>query len=245
MEISGIGIFTVFSAGLISFLSPCVLPLVPGYISFIAGKSLAEMTGQRDWRATARAFYLSLLFVSGFSTIFIMLGASASALGRLLLLYRYETNIIGGVVIIIFGVFMTGLVKIPWIQRELRFHGEILGARPTIAFGLGLAFAFGWTPCIGPILGAILTVSAVSTTSFNGIALLSIYSLGLAVPFLLVAVFTGSFLGRANLLRRIGRPLQVGAGIVMILMGIAMVTGYLTTFSYWLLKAFPVLSTIG
>jgi len=245
MEISGIGIFTVFAAGLISFLSPCVLPLVPGYISFIAGKSLTEISEQRDWRATANAFYLSLLFVSGFSTVFIMLGAGASSLGHFLLLYRYEANIVGGAIIMIFGSFMTGLVKIPRLHREVRYHGAIKGARPVTAFGLGLAFAFGWTPCIGPILGAILTVSITSTDNFNGIALLSIYSMGLAVPFLLVAVFTGTFLSRANALRRIGRPLQIVAGVVMVVMGIAMVTGYLTTFSYWLLKAFPVLSTIG
>lgn len=206
-EISGIGIFTVFAAGLLSFPSPCVLPLVPGYLSFIAGKSLTENSQALDWRTTTRALYLSLMFVSGFSIIFIMLGASASAAGRLLLAYRYEANIIGGTVIIIFGIFMTGLVKIPWFQRELRYHGEIKGARPVTAFGLGLAFAFGWTPCIGPILGAILTVSAVSADNFNGVALLAIYSMGLGVPFLLAAVFTGAFLGRTNALRRVGRPL--------------------------------------
>jgi cytochrome c-type biogenesis protein len=245
MEISGIGIFTVFVAGLISFLSPCVLPLVPGYLSFIAGKSLTEISEKPDWRATANSLYLSLLFVSGFSIVFILLGAGVSSLGRLLLQYRYEANIVGGAIIIIFGIFMTGLIKVGWLQREVRYHGGIRGGRPVTAFALGLAFAFGWTPCIGPILGAILTISAMSTDNFNGIALLSIYSMGLAVPFLLAALFTGSFLNRANALRRIGRPLQIAAGVVMVVMGIAMVTGYLTTFSYWLLKTFPVLSTIG
>ncbi len=245
IEISGIGVFTVFAAGLISFLSPCVLPLVPGYLSFIAGKSLTEISGERDRATTANTFYLSLFFVSGFSLVFILLGASASILGRLLLLYRYEANIVGGLIIIVFGIFMTGLIKIPWLQRYVRYHGEVKGARPVSAFGLGLAFAFGWTPCIGPILGAILTVSAVSTDNFNGIALLGIYSLGLAVPFMLVAVFTGTFLSHTRLLSRIGRRLQIAAGTIMIIMGIAMVTGYLTTFSYWLLKIFPGLGSIG
>ena len=245
MEISGIGVFTVFAAGLISFLSPCVLPLVPGYLSFIAGKSLTEGLDKPDWRATANSFYLSLLFVSGFSIVFILLGAGASSLGRLLLLYRYEASIVGGVMIMVFGIFMTGLVRFDWLQREVRYHGAIRGGRPVSAFALGLAFAFGWTPCIGPILGAILTISAMSAADFNGVALLGIYSMGLAVPFLLAAVFTGSFLSRANALRRIGRPLQIGAGIVMIMMGIAMVTGYLTAFSYWLLKTFPALGAIG
>ena len=235
----------MFLAGLISFLSPCVLPLVPGYLSFIAGKSLTEISEKRDWTTTAKTFYLSLFFVSGFSLVFILLGASASLLGRLLLLYRYEANIVGGAIIIIFGIFMTGIVKIPWLYRYVRYHGEIKGARSVSAFGLGLAFAFGWTPCIGPILGAILTVSAVSTDNFNGIALLGIYSLGLAIPFLLIAVFTGTYLAHARSLSRIGRPLQIAAGIIMIVMGIAMVTGYLTTFSYWLLKTFPGLGSIG
>jgi cytochrome c-type biogenesis protein len=245
IEISGIGVFTVFAAGLISFLSPCVLPLVPGYLSFIAGKSLTEISGERDWATTAKTFYLSLFFVSGFSIIFILLGAGASMLGRLLLLYRYEANIGGGVIIIIFGIFMTGLFKISWLHRYVRYHGEIRGGRAVSAFSLGLAFAFGWTLWIGPILGAILTVSAVSTDNFNGVALLGIYSLGLAVPFMLIAVFTGTYLGHARSLSRIGRPLQIAAGIIMIVMGVAMVTGYLSTFSYWLLKTFPGLGAIG
>jgi cytochrome c-type biogenesis protein len=245
IEISGIGVFTVFAAGLISFLSPCVLPLVPGYLSFIAGKSLTEISGDRDWATTAKTFYLSLFFVSGFSIVFILLGAGASMLGRLLLLYRYEASIGGGLIIIVFGIFMTGLVKIPWLHRYVRYHGEIRGGRAVSAFGLGLAFAFGWTPCIGPILGAILTVSAVSTNNFNGVALLGIYSLGLAVPFMLIAVFTGTYLANSKALNRIGRPLQIAAGIIMIVMGVAMMTGYLTTFSYWLLKTFPGLGAIG
>lgn len=245
IEISGIGIFAAFAAGLISFLSPCVLPLVPGYLSYIAGKSVSEIGTERSWATSAKTLYLSLYFVSGFSVVFILLGAGVSLLGQLLLQYRYEAGIVGGAIIMIFGIFMTGLINFPWLQRYLRYPGEFRGARSVGAFGLGLAFAFGWTPCIGPILGAILTVSAVSTDNFNGIALLSIYSLGLAVPFLLAAAFTGAYLGRARALGRIGRPLQVAAGVVMIAMGIAMMTGYLTSFSYWLLEIFPVLGTIG
>lgn len=245
IEISGISIFAAFAAGLISFLSPCVLPLVPGYLSYIAGKSVTEIGADRRWVTSARTLYLSLYFVCGFSAVFILLGAGVSLLGQLLLQYRYEASIVGGAIIIIFGIFMTGLINFPWLQRYVRYHGEITGARPAGAFGLGLAFAFGWTPCIGPILGAILTVSAVSTDNFNGVVLLSIYSMGLAVPFLLAAAFTGAYLGRARSLSRLGRPLQVVAGIVMIAMGVAMMTGYLTTFSYWLLEVFPVLGTIG
>jgi len=245
LDISGIGILTAFAAGTISFLSPCVLPLVPGYVSFVAGKSIEEMQGATGWRPKLSALSLSVLFVAGFSSVFITFGASATALGQLLLAYRYESNIIGGIVVIIFGLFMMGLVKIPWFQGDVRYHGDIKGMRPVASFTLGLAFAFGWTPCIGPILGAILTVSAMSGNSLDGIALLSIYSLGLGIPFIAAAIFASEFLTRMKSLRRIGRPLQIGAGGVMVIMGLAMVTGYMSIFAYWLLDTFPVLATIG
>ena len=140
---------------------------------------------------------------------------------------------------------MTGLFRLPWLEREFRFHANIPGGRPVGAYVLGLAFAFGWTPCIGPVLGAILTVSAASATVSQGVALLAIYSLGLGLPFLMAAAFTGGFLARIRMMRRWGRPLQVLAGGVMIAMGIAMMTGYMSAFSYWLLDAFPGLASIG
>ncbi|MFQ5544552.1 MAG: cytochrome c biogenesis CcdA family protein, partial [Acidiferrobacterales bacterium] len=139
----------------------------------------------------------------------------------------------------------TGLFNLAWMQRDLRFHTNIKGGRPLAAYVLGLAFAFGWTPCIGPVLGAILTVSAVSPAMSSGVALLSVYSLGLGVPFLLAAIFTGAFMDRLKAMRRIGRALQIGAGLVLIIMGIAMITGQLSVFAYWLLKTFPGLATIG
>lgn len=140
---------------------------------------------------------------------------------------------------------MTGLLKLAWFQRDLRWHSSLKGGRPLVAYILGLAFAFGWTPCIGPILGAILTAAAVSSGPSNGIALLSTYSLGLGVPFLAAAIFTNAFLNRLAMMRRLGFPLQIGAGVILIIMGIAMMTGYLTKFSYWLLETFPVLGNIG
>ena len=245
LEISSIGVLTAFAAGLVSFLSPCVLPLVPGYISYIAGQSLDGVQRQEETRAKLSALILSVFFVLGFSTVFVSLGASATAVGQFLLSYRYETNIVGGAVIIVFGLFLMGLLSFSWLQRDMRFHTNIKGGRPLAAYLLGLAFAFGWTPCIGPVLGAILTVSAVSPAMSNGVALLSVYSLGLGVPFLLAAVFTGAFLGRLKAMRRIGRPLQIAAGVVLIIMGIAMITGQLSSFAYWLLKTFPGLATIG
>ena len=244
LEISGIGIATAFAAGAISFLSPCVLPIVPGYLSYIAGRSGG---GPSDAMAIGRlrTFGLSLYFVLGFSTVFMILGASATALGRLLLHYRYETNIIGGAVVVLFGLLLTGLVHPGQLQREHRFEGPHRGGRPSAAYLLGLAFGFGWTPCIGPVLGAILTVSAATATVREGIVLLAIYSLGLGLPFLAAAAFTGEFMARLRSLRRLGRLLQVLAGGVVVAMGVAMITGYMSTFALWLLNTFPGLATIG
>jgi cytochrome c-type biogenesis protein len=245
-EISGIGVLTAFIAGLISFLSPCVLPLVPGYISFIAEQSLEEMK-QRGLssRETLAVAGLSFCFVLGFSTVFIIFGASATALGALFRTYRFELNILGGAIVILFGLFMTGLFRFNWLQRDLRFHGAVFGGRPVASYLLGLAFAFGWTPCIGPILGSILTISATSGTVSDGAALLTIYSIGFGVPFVLAAIFTDRFLHHAKRLRRHSQRIQVVAGVLLIIMGVAMVTGYLSTLSIWLLQALPWLSGLG
>ena len=244
-EVSAVAVLTAFGAGIVSFLSPCVLPLVPGYISYVAGDALTH-DHQADDRAQRLAVLgLGLCFVAGFSTVFIALGAGATALGQLLLRYKYEANMVGGVIVITFGLFMIGMLKLPWLQRDLRFHGDIKGARPLGAYLIGLAFAFGWSPCIGPVLGVILTVSAVAATVSGGIALLGAYSLGLGIPFLLTAAFTGALLKWLRSVRRIGRWLQVGAGAGMVLMGFAMTTGLLTTFAFWLLNTFPAFAAIG
>ena len=244
-EISGIGILTAFLAGAISFLSPCVLPLVPGYVSYIAGRSVTGGPGGNAAALRLPAVGLSACFILGFSTVFILLGASATALGQLLLAYRYELNFVGGAVVILFGLFLIGLLRPTLLMREFRFHTAIPGGRPLSAYVLGLAFAFGWTPCIGPILGAILTVGAASATVAGGVALLAIYSLGLGVPFLLAALFTDGLAARLKTFGRLGRVLQIAAGLILVLMGIAMMTGQLSAFSYWLLNAFPVLAEIG
>ncbi len=244
-EIAGVGIVTAFIAGVISFLSPCVLPLVPGYISYVAGQTLDDVRSPDNVRGKLTAFTLSAFFVLGFSTVFVSLGASATALGEFLLTYKYEANIVGGIIVVLFGLFLTGVVNLAWFQRDLRFHADIKGGRPLAAYVLGLAFAFGWTPCVGPVLGAILTMGATSTTTASGVALLSVYSLGLGLPFLLAAVFTNTFMNRLKVMRQIGRPLQIGAGVVLIIMGVAMMTGQLSVFAYWLLKSFPGLATIG
>ena len=245
MDPSSIGALTALAAGAISFLSPCVLPLVPGYISYVAGSTAVADGPTRTLGSRMSALLLSTCFVLGFSAVFVALGASATGISQLLLSFRYEANLAGGAIIIVFGIFMTGLVRVPFLQRELRFHGSVAGGRPLGAFVLGLAFAFGWTPCIGPVLGAILTAGAISATAASGVALLSLYSIGLGVPFLLSAMFTATLLKRLAAMRRAGRVLHIVAGAIMILMGVAMITGRMSMFAFWLLEQFPILLRIG
>jgi len=245
MEISTIGLAGAVAAGFVSFLSPCVLPLVPAYVAYIAGQS-PHRTQPRAARARLNAGVMSAFFVLGFSTVFIALGASATVLGQLLLRYRYEANIVGGVIVITLGLLMLGFMqRVPWFHGDYRFHPRLSGGHPAGALLVGLAFGFGWTPCIGPVLGVILTASAMQNSVHGGVVLLAAYALGLGIPFVLSAVFMRELVGRLKVLRRAGRPLQVVAGLIMVLMGVAMVTGKLTEFSYWLLERFPVLGRIG
>jgi len=245
LDLSTTAVFAVFVAGVISFLSPCVLPLVPAYVSYIAGQSVTHLKTPRPLILRFQSIGLSACFVIGFGTIFVILGASATALGELLISYKYELNIIGGAIVIGFGLFTTGLLRSSWLAREFRLGVAVAGGKPISAYILGVAFAFGWTPCIGPMLGTILTVSAATATVNKGVAFLAVYSLGLGVPFLLSAAFTDGLLARLGSIGRAGRILHMFAGGVMILMGVATITGYLSTFSFWLLETFPLLSTIG
>jgi cytochrome c-type biogenesis protein len=242
-DVSGIGLMTAFSAGAVSFLSPCVLPLVPGYVSYVAGRSMDPDIVAPDRAATVG---LGLCFVIGFATVFIILGMGAALIGGALLRYRYEANLVGGAIIILFGLMTAGLLRLMPLQRDLRFRPTLAGGTPFAAYVLGLAFAFGWTPCIGPVLGAIFAVAATSTTGAQGLVLLAVYAAGLGVPFLLVAAFADAFLrGPFRTLRRLGRSLQFVAGGVMVVMGVAMVTGDLNDFSIWMLQLFPSLGAVG
>ena len=147
--------------------------------------------------------------------------------------------------IIVFGIYLTGLIRIPFFEREMRFAGRFAGGRPASAYLLGTAFAFGWTPCIGPVLGGILTLTATSADVGRGVALLAVYSLGLGVPFLIAAAFTGAFLRHMRRIRKVSRPLQIGAGVILVAMGVALITGYLSSVAFWLLEAFPGLAAVG
>lgn len=246
MEASAVGLAAAFGAGVISFVSPCVLPLVPAYVSYVAGQPLGAGRQRPDASERLAALALSAFFVLGFSAVFVSLGASATFLGRLLLQYRYEANLVGGAIVIVFGLLMLGMARgMPWLMRDLRFHPHLAGGRPVPAFILGVAFGFGWTPCIGPILGAILTISTVQTSASSGMALLAIYAAGLGVPFLLTALFTRELAARLRALRRLGTALQLFAGAILILMGAAMMTGQLSRLGFWLLETFPLFQRIG
>lgn len=245
IEASTLGLAAAFTAGIVSFLSPCVLPLVPGYVSYIAGQPGREAQFRAQAPARAFALGLSLFFVLGFSSVFMVLGASATALSQLLLRYRFEANIAGGLIIILFGLYATGLIKLRWFQHELRYHPDLRGGKPLAAYLLGLAFGFGWTPCVGPILGAILTLSALSPSVSDGIALLGAYSLGLGIPFLASAAFLEPLIARYKAMKRAGHAVYVASGAIMIATGAAMITGQLSAFSYWLLETFPTLGAIG
>ena len=239
-----LGFATAFAAGVVSFLSPCVLPLVPAYVSYVAGETV-QCRSELRARERLMALWMSVPFVAGFSIVFIAFGASASMLGQLLQRYRYEANLAAGVVVLGFGLFMMGLWRwMPLLQRDLRLQVRLAGGNPFATFVLGAAFAFGWTPCIGPILGAILALSAASTDS-AGIGLLSAYSLGLGVPFLIAALFVDRAARLLKGLRGFGAALQIGGGFVLAGLGIAMLSGQLTVFSFWLLDSVPALGRIG
>jgi cytochrome c-type biogenesis protein len=238
-DIAGIGVLAVFLAGVVSFLSPCVLPLVPGYLSYVAGRSVNELADGGTAQARLATLGLSLSFSLGFSAVFIALGASATVLGQLFQSYRAEADLIAGTIVAVLGLHLIGVFRFGWLHRDWRYSGPLSGGTPVGAFVLGAAFAFGWTPCIGPILGAVLTLSAAKVSVGGGIALLSVYSLGLAVPFILAATFTGHFVARMRAFRRLGRPLQIVAGAILVLMGLAMMTGTLNSFGTWMLNTFP------
>jgi cytochrome c-type biogenesis protein len=230
----GVSLATAFAAGLLSFLSPCVLPLVPGYVSMVSGASVEDLKLGDNSRLLAKILLHSLLFIAGFSVVFISLGASATWLGqallsRMSLLYR-----IGGAVIIIFGLHLTGLLRIPFLYRDKRFHSAGKPATALGAFVIGLAFAFGWTPCIGPILAAILALASSQNTIGAGISLLALYSLGLAVPFLLTSLGIKQFLTFYNRFRAHLHQVEVFSGIILIVLGAMIFTNQMTRLSGYL-----------
>jgi cytochrome c-type biogenesis protein len=220
-----------FLAGIVSFLSPCVLPLVPGYISMLSGASIDELKREASGELLRRVLRNSLAFVVGFSAVFVSLGASATEVGKILLAQRTTINIIAGVVIVIFGLHLTGLVKIPLLYREARLDAGAPKRGLGGAFLLGFAFAFGWTPCIGPILAGILALAAQRETVFQGMFLLAVYSAGLAIPFLITSLGLGSFLKFYGGFRKHLQAVEVGSGVLLIVLGILIAFNKLTMIS--------------
>jgi cytochrome c-type biogenesis protein len=222
-----------FLAGLISFLSPCVLPLVPGYVSLISGAGVEELKSPQA-QLMRRVMINSVGFILGFTVVFMTLGAISTEIGQLAARYKHTLSIVAGVVIIIFGVHLTGLFQIKWLLQDTRLHSVKGSSTPVGAFVIGFAFAFGWTPCLGPILTAILALASEQDTLVKGVLLLGVYSLGLAVPFLLTSLLMERFLKFYSRFRSHMHALEVASGGLLIALGILLVIGRFTLISSWL-----------
>src|SRR3954471_6252814 len=232
-------------AGLISFLSPCVLPLVPPYLIYLTGATIEHVSNDESVQASKRAVMASaLMFVLGFSTVFVALGASASIIGGLIRAWSAELSIVAGIVIIVMGLHFLGVFRIGWLLQEKRVEM----AKPVGLWGayvMGLAFAFGWTPCIGPILAAILAVAAAEQTVAKGAGLLAVYSAGLGIPFLIAAFMVEQFSSLFSRMKRHLATVERAMGVLMVLTGVGFLTGAITSVSIWLLETFPALQSFG
>ncbi len=230
-------------AGVLSFLSPCVLPIVPPYLAYMGGVSVSDM----DETASARGKVLlaAAFFVLGLSTIFLLLGFAASAMGRMLLQAQDWFVFVAGIVVMIFGAHFIGIFRIGFLDREARVETGDRGGSAFGAYVLGLAFAFGWTPCLGPILGAILGLAATEGDVARGTVLLAVYALGLGLPFLLVAAFFPHMKGVMGWMKRHMQRIERCSGLLLWTVGLLMITGQFTAFSFWLLEHFPALAAVG
>jgi cytochrome c-type biogenesis protein len=233
-------------AGLVSFLSPCVLPLVPPYLTYLGGTTLDQLAGKEeiDIRLWRRVVLASVFFVLGFTSVFVGFGAGASVLGQWIQAHKSELAVVAGLVIILFGLHFLGVLRVPLLYREARFHAHTRGASLAGAYVMGLAFAFGWTPCIGPVLATVLTVAANEASLGTGVRLLLVYSLGLGIPFILAAVAIGPFLGFLKRFRRHLGRVEKAMGILLVLAGILVLTGFLNTFGTWVLEHVPALGQV-
>ena len=239
-----ISYFYVLLAGLLSFLSPCVLPIVPGYLCFIAGTSLDKaLDNQKTLRSNSLKYSIS--FVFGFSSVFVLMGASATYLSSLLYEYFDYLRIIGGIIIIIFGIHFTQIIQFSFLNSDTRI--QIKNYKPGLvgSFIVGLSFAFGWTPCIGPILGSVLSVAAASETISEGTFLLILYSAGLGIPFILAAYGIGTFLKFLSRIRKHIRTIEIFTGLLLILFGILILTNRIQELAFFFIKYFPFLTQIG
>ncbi len=243
-------LYTAIGAGLISFLSPCVLPLVPPYLCYMAGASIDTLTVEdketvdSEARAARRkAFGYALLFVLGFTVVFVSLGAGASTVGRFMRSQMDVLSVIAGIIVIIMGLHFLGVFKIGMLYREARFQTQAGGM--VGAFLMGIAFAFGWTPCIGPVLGVILAMASARESIGEGATLLAFYSAGLGIPFLLAALFVGPFMRFLERFKFHLERVEKATGALLVVTGILFLTGGMQAASFWLLETFPSLGTLG
>jgi cytochrome c-type biogenesis protein len=233
-----ITISIAFFAGLISFLSPCVLPLIPGYISYISGTSLED-------KKKNLIFIKTIFFTIGFSIVFIALGSAASFIGSFFLSNSYTLRIVAGIIIIFFSFQLMGIVNLSFMNKDFRFFTKSYNNNIAFPILVGACFGFGWTPCIGPILGSILTIAAIEGSSSTSIFLLSSYSLGLAIPFIISGILIDKFLIFSKILRKYLNIISKTGGLVLLLTGIAIVTGQLQKLGFFILEYLPGLSNIG
>jgi cytochrome c-type biogenesis protein len=233
-------LLAAFAAGFLSFVSPCVLPLIPGYISFVSGVSVEEMRGDVP-PSTSRlqVFLTSLAFVIGFSIVFVALGASATAIGKFMFARLPLLSKIAGGILIVFGLHTMGVFRIAFLEAEKRVHSQRKPAGPLGAMLVGVAFAFGWTPCIGPILGGILAIAGSKNSVGEGITLLAVYSLGLGIPFLLTSLAINQFFGAAKRIRRYYHAIELVSGALLIVIGVLIITGQLTIITRYLQPYLP------
>jgi len=224
-----ISLFIAFAAGLLSFVSPCVLPLVPSYVTYITGLTLEELTSETE-RARVRGVIIvnSLLFIAGFSAVFIAFGASASLVGQLLMTYQEFIRKLGGVLIVVFGLYVMGVLKIKFLMSEMRVHFQRRPAGYVGSFLVGVAFAAGWTPCVGPILGTILLYASTTDSLLTGVKLLASYSLGIALPLFITALAVDSFLNYFKKVRAYMYGISVASGVFLVLVGVMIYTNSLT-----------------
>jgi cytochrome c-type biogenesis protein len=230
-------------AGLLSFLSPCVLPIVPPYLAYMGGISMSELRGDGGVRRSA--LLPALFFVLGLSTVFLFLGLAASAFGAFFLSNADLFNTIAGITVMVFGAHFVGVYRIGFMDREMRVDAGDRGGSAFGAYVLGLAFAFGWTPCIGPQLGAILSLAASEASVTRGTTLLGVYAVGLGIPFLLVAAFFPRLTGVMAWMKRHMDRIERIMGLMLWTIGLLMLTGGFSSFSYWLLETFPGLAMLG
>ena len=237
---NNVTMLAALAAGFLSFVSPCVLPLIPGYVSFVSGVSLEDMRSESAAPASrSRVFVTSLAFVFGFSLVFVMLGASATAIGKFLLGQLPLLSKIAGVILIIFGLHTMGVFRLAFLETEKRMHAQRKPAGPLGALVVGIAFAFGWTPCIGPILSAILMVAASKNSISAGVLLLAVYSLGLGIPFLLTSLAINQFFSATKRIRRYYHAIEVTSGVLLVAIGLLIFTGQLTIITRYLEPYLP------